>query len=149
MKKMIVLLVAVLASLTSISPSRAEAAGSGDPPTVASLNAEASRTLSDGQWKRFSKNLVAALATDHAGVKSAAMRHIIQYANNLDVSEAVFDVMRIYRDDSDVNRRRMAVVALGSMKSEWALLFLERSAQFESSEVVAKTIQAVLKSKGA
>jgi len=72
------------------------------------------------------------------------MRYVILYADHVEVSEAAIDVMRIYRNDDDLNRRRMAVVTLGSMKNQWAFRFLERSVQFEKSEIVAQTIMAVL-----
>jgi len=114
------------------------------PPTSESLVAGAHVAASTAQWRRFSVNLVQALKSSHDGVQATAMKFVIQYADHVDVSEAAIDVMRIYRNDSDVNRRRMAVVALGSMKSTWAIRFLERSAQFEKSEIVTRTILAVL-----
>ena len=114
------------------------------PVTVEMLAASAEAAVVEAQWKRFSSNLVAALGSDLAGVQQAAMRYVIQYSDQVNVSDGVFDVMKIYRNDADDNRRRMAVVALGSMHSDWAIAFLERSEPFENSEMVAQTIRAVL-----
>ena len=114
------------------------------PITVEMLSASAEAAVVEAQWKRFSTNLVEALKSEHAGVQQTAMRYVIQYNDQVSVSEAVFDVMKIYRNDTDDNRRRMAVVALGNMNSDWAIAFLERSEPFEKSEMVAQTIRAVL-----
>lgn len=116
----------------------------GDAQTVASFNNSAEIAIAKAQWGQFSKNLVRAFKSSNEGVMQAAMRYIIQYSDNIDVTDAVFDVMRIYRNDSDSNRRRMAVVTLAHMNSDWAIAFLKRSAQFEKSEVVVSTILAVL-----
>jgi hypothetical protein len=116
------------------------------PITVEMLSASAEAAVVEAQWKRFSTNLVEALKSEHAGVQQTAMRYVIQYNDQVSVSEAVFDVMKIYRNDTDDNRRRMAVVALGNMNSDWGIAFLERSEPFEKSEMVAQTIRAVLAS---
>ena len=116
------------------------------PITVEMLSASAEAAVVEAQWKRFSTNLVEALKSEHAGVQQTAMRYVIQYNDQVSVSEAVFDVMKIYRNDTDDNRRRMAVVALGNMNSDWGIAFLERSEPFEKSEMVAQTISAVLAS---
>lgn len=113
-------------------------------PTVASLNESAELAISTSQWGRFSTNLTKALKSSNSNVQDMAMRYVIRYTDRLDVSDAVFNVMQIYRDDSDVRRRQMAVVALGKMQSQWAIRFLERSELFEKSEIVARTIRAVI-----
>jgi len=111
---------------------------------IKALEASAVRALSESQWDQFSDNLVDALKTSHPGLQQAAMRLVINYSDDLNVEEAVFDVMRIYRDHPDENFRRMAVVTLGSMQSDWAIKFLERSVRFEKSETVRSTIRAVV-----
>lgn len=96
------------------------------------------------QWTVFSNNLVDALTSEHDGLQEAAMRMVIQYGDQVRVDDAVFDVMRIYRDHNDENMRRMAVVALGEMNSKWAINFLKRAERFEKSETIKKTIHAVV-----
>jgi len=101
--------------------------------------------LSAVQWDDYADRLEAALDTDHKGLNHAALRLVIAYGDNLSLDEdAVFDVMRIYRDDDSERARRMAVVALAEMDSDWAISFLERSSRFEKSETVKQTILAVL-----
>jgi len=104
-----------------------------------------SLALSQVEWDSYGNRLEAALATDHLALNRAALRLIIAYGDNFNFSqEAVFDVMRIYRNDDSERARRMAVVALAEMNSDWALKFLERSSRFEKSETVKQTIVAVL-----
>ncbi len=69
---------------------------------------------------------------------------IIFYGDQLDVKASVFDVVRIYRNHEDDRMRRMAVVALGKMQSQWAIGFLTRSLGFEKTPAVRKTMQAVI-----
>ena len=102
-------------------------------------------TLSRVEWDAYSDRLEAALEIEHTAINHSALRLIIAYGENLSLDqEAVFDVMRIYRDGDSERARRMAVVALSEMESDWALSFLERSSRFEKSETVKQTILAVL-----
>lgn len=96
-------------------------------------------------WKRFGDNLEVALASRHEGLQQGALRMIISYGAHLQMSRlAVYDVMRLYRDEREDNVRRMAVVALGQMKNGWALAFLDRAAQFEASPCVLKAMKDVV-----
>ena len=110
----------------------------------AALVAAEAAAVDAATWKAFSTNLIHALAMDNDGVRVAAMQYIIRYGDKLDVDAAVFDVMRLYRSHDDDNVRRMAVVALGQMQSRGAIGFLRLSEEYEKSETVRQTIQAVV-----
>ena len=113
------------------------------------LTASEASAIDAATWKVFSKNLVHALRMDKDGVKTAAMQYIIRYNTLLDVNEAALDVARLYRNHEDDNVRRMAVVALGKMQSGWAIGYLRLSMQYEKSETVRQTMQAVIVAHGA
>lgn len=105
--------------------------------------------LSSVDWREFGARIEVALASTHRGLKNSALRLIIAYGENFDLSEsAVFDVMRLYRDGDSERVRRMAVVALAQIDSEWAIKFLERSVRFEKSDQVRHTILAILNEQG-
>jgi len=102
-------------------------------------------SMSGQQWKSYGEQLEIALASDHLGVQNAALRLVIAYSDNLNLSsEAVVDVMRLYREGSTEQVRRMAVVSLSQINSSAAIGFLRLSFDFEKSETVKSTIGAVL-----
>jgi len=129
-----------LAGVSSASPAN----NGNEKKAIAALEAAASEAVSAEQWDVFSDRLVEALRSSYSGIRQTAMRYVIQYGPNVNVQDAVFDVMRVYRDGEDEALRRMAVVALLNMKSDWAMKFLERSERFEKSPCVKRTIRAVL-----
>ena len=111
---------------------------------IAILNQNAITYVEAGKWDAFSENLVVSLRSEYDGVKSAALGMIIRYGDQLDMNEAVFDVMKIYRNHENEKMQRMALVALGQMDNDWAIDFLERAHRFEESKVLRQTIRAVV-----
>ena len=111
---------------------------------VLSLN-QANAQERDVNWDAFSKNLVKALATDNEGLQLSAMGMIIRYGENLDVDEAVFDIIRIYRLNKNHRIRILAMISLHKMQNDWAMYYLRRSMQFESDERVQKQCCRILK----
>jgi len=104
-----------------------------------------SMTLTRTEWAAFGERIELALESSHTGLQHGALRLVIAYGDNIEMSEdAVFDVMRIYRNGQTERARRMAVVALAEMDSRWAIGFLNRSWRFEKSPLVRQTILAVL-----
>jgi len=111
---------------------------------IAELNASAHAAVSKAQWDIFSKNLVNALKTDHDGLRAAALQMIIQYGNRVTVDDAVFDVMRLYRNHENPQMQRLALVALGNMDNTWAIGFLRLSKDYEKSPALLHTINAII-----
>jgi len=98
----------------------------------------------EAQWDVFSKNLVSALNSDNEGVRNSAMRLVIQYHSKVNVKDAMITVMRIYNNSDSENVRRMAVLTLSKMNSNYAMNYLKLSEKYERSESVQRTIKAVL-----
>ncbi len=94
-------------------------------------------------WEAFSKNVVKALKSDNTGLQQSAMQMVIKYSSQLNVKDAVFDVMRIYRNDKNQQVRRLALVTLTNMDSEWAKGFLKREIQFEGDSEIKKQLIAI------
>src|SRR5690606_2832133 len=84
-------------------------------------------TWTETDWKAFSVNLVRALATDNDGLRASALQLIVRYGDRLDVRDATFDVVRIYRSHPNERMRRLAAVSCTHLKSEWAVSFLRMS----------------------
>ncbi|GAB4376926.1 MAG: hypothetical protein Kow0042_23830 [Calditrichia bacterium] len=102
--------------------------------------AEDERALDTVDWEAFSQNLVNAFVVRNDGVKIGAMKNIITYSDYLDVRDAAFDVVRIYRYHSDQRVRQMAAVAITKMHNKWAMYFLKRNAKFEDNPVIKRQI---------
>lgn len=154
--KKIATFIALFALVGTLSTS-AFAGTNGDDVKKAKTQTEALAALSVAEtaavdaatWQTFSKSLIHALEMDNDGVKMAALQYIIRYNDNLDVSVAAIDVARLYRNHDDDNMRRMAAVALSNMQSEWAIGYLRLSANYEKSETVRHTLQAIVAQHGA
>lgn len=97
----------------------------------------------EDKWDQFSENLVVALKSDNPGLQQSAMQMVIRYEGRLDVKEAVFDVMRVFRNQDETCVRRLALVALVNMNSDWALGFLERQPRFEDNDTIRKHLQSI------
>ena len=91
-------------------------------------------------WNAFSKNLVKAIASENEGLQRSAMRMIIHHADKVNVDQAVFDLVRIYRSNKNEKVRQLAVVALHKIQNKWAMDFLKRDLKFEDSPVLQKQI---------
>jgi hypothetical protein len=95
-------------------------------------------------WALFSEALVEAMDTPNQGVRLGALLQIATYGSHLDVDEALFDIVRIYRDATDTNCRILALMALASLEDPWAMDFLERSARFEKNDRIRRHTIAVV-----
>jgi hypothetical protein len=96
------------------------------------------------KWQMASQNMVYALKYGPDGLKQSVLQNIIRYGEDLQVDEAVFEVMSIYRSHPDERVRQLALVALYKMNNSWALSFLERAVKFEKSPKLRKSICAIL-----
>lgn len=147
------------AAITSIDPPQTQrdlalistpemilaAGGDSELARSISLLRENAPVLSATDWKAYGNNLQDALKTGHEGLQNSALRLIVAYGDQLQLgNDAVVDVMHLYREGASDQIRRMAVVALGEIDSNLALDYLERSRDFEKSETIQRTIQAVV-----
>lgn len=96
------------------------------------------------EWTAFSKALVHALHHENAGVQASALQHIAHYGQKLNVDAALFDIVRIYRNDKNENTRILALAALHQVGNAWTMDFLKRSTRFENSKRILKHTYAVI-----
>lgn len=89
-------------------------------------------------WEAFGKNLVKAIQSDNEGLQQSAMCMIIRYADYLNVKDARFDIVRIFRSHKNPRVRQLAMVTLYQMKDGWAMYFLKRNIKFEKDECILK-----------
>ncbi len=106
------------------------------------------RSKRSAHWEAFSKNLVENFQVSNEGLHLSTMQRIIQYADSVDVDEAVFHVVRYYRDHKDLKVRQLALTTLYKIRNQWSLGFLRRAIRFEESPVLKQQICAILKACG-
>jgi hypothetical protein len=109
---------------------------------INSVSAQAPESAYD--WELISENLVVGIQSGNPGVQQAAMRMVIQHPQNLDVDEAINDLMHIYRFNEDTKMRQLALVTLHKINSEYAMDYAKRNLEFENDEKVLKLSQAAL-----
>jgi hypothetical protein len=95
-------------------------------------------------WDVFSENLVNALQSDNPGLQQSAMRLIIQYAEHVEVDDAVFSMMRLYRHSDNSKVRQLALVTLHKIGNQYAMDFVKRNLKFETDEKIIKLSNAIL-----
>ena len=131
-------LVAALLALTASTTARAD-----DNEALPTLPAPVNK-MSTEQWDAFGQSIGEALASEHDGLQIGAMRLAIQYADYIDLNGSVIELMRIYRNHSDDQVRRLAVVAMGSLNSKMVISYLRLHEPYEQSPKVRRTIRAVI-----
>lgn len=107
-----------------------------DPPNLTPPPADADETA----WTQFGENLVVALKSDNDGLQLSALQHIVVYGDQIDVSDANFELVRLFRDNKDDRVRMTALNALSKLNNSWVADFLNRTARFESDPHMAGLI---------
>lgn len=105
-------------------------------PDLVAPDIEADETA----WAQFGDNLVMALKSDNDGLKISALHHIAQFGERLDVRDARFEMVRLFRDHKDQRVRMLALAALSKARDAWIADFLHRTARFESDTHMAGLI---------
>ena len=95
-------------------------------------------------WDVLSENLVHALKSDNSGLQQSAMRLIIQYADHVHVDAAIFNLMRLYRQNDDSKVRQLALVTLYKIGNTYAMDFVKRNLKYETDQKVIKLSNAIL-----
>ena len=88
------------------------------------------------KWDVFSANLVKTVKSNHPGLRNSAMQLIIQYSDSLDVSDAVYDIMQIFRFNDDQRVRRLAMITLSKINTDKATAYLSKYLKFEENESI-------------
>jgi len=98
----------------------------------------------DNRWDMASRNMVEGLKNGNDGLKQSILQNIIRFGDSLDVNEAIFEIMRIYRNHENEGMRQLALIALHKTNNTWAMTFLERAIKFEKSPKLRKSMCAIL-----
>jgi len=89
-------------------------------------------------WDAFSENLVIAIKTGNPGLQQSAMQRIIQYADKLNVEDAVWHIAQIFRFDDNPRVRRLALVTLFKINSDKAMNYVSSYIKYEHEKCLKK-----------
>ncbi len=95
-------------------------------------------------WKLVSKNLVRSLASENDGLRQSAMDFFVKHSDKLDINDAVYSVMNVYRNHKDERVRKLALVTLYKMQNTWAMEFLKVDLRFQDSKELKRMVAAIL-----
>ena len=96
-------------------------------------------------WEAFGKNLVVALKSDHRGLQESAMQRIIRYSDSLEVTDAIYDIALIFRFDNNPQMRRMAMVTLSKINSDYSLNYLCQYLKYEDNPSIRKQCCCIIR----
>ncbi|HES59479.1 MAG: hypothetical protein JW956_14195 [Calditrichaceae bacterium] len=96
-------------------------------------------------WKAFSTNLIVAIHSEHPGLQESAMQRIIQYADSLEITDAVYDIALIFRFDGNSQMRRLAMVTLSKINTDHSLNYLCRYLKYEDNPSIRKQCCCIIR----
>lgn len=92
-------------------------------------------------WDAFSKNLVRALTSSNEGLQQSAMGLVIKHGSRVDVKDAVYEVLHVFRTHENAKVRLLALVTLSKIDHTRTNYLLKRQIAFEADPVVKRQIQ--------
>ena len=139
MKKLLTILTALVFSLVLITGNNIFA-GEKDFKCIGCI-------IEKTDWNSFSNNLVEALKSENQGLQTSAMQFVIKYGTQVNVDRAMFDIVRLYRNNKNEQVRRMALVTIHATQNQFALDIVKRDLAFENNPKIKKTMLAILNIK--
>lgn len=95
-------------------------------------------------WQAYSTNLVKAIKKGNPGLQQSAMQRVIQYGGNLDVSDAAYEIGRIFGYNQSPVVRRLAMIALHKINTDKSMYYLQKYLPLETNESVKKQANSIL-----
>ena len=72
------------------------------------------------------------------------MDFYIQHADKLDINDAVYEVMHVYRNSKNDREQKLALVTLYKMQNKWAMEFLKVDLRFQDSAELKRMVAAIV-----
>ena len=96
-------------------------------------------------WDAFSTNLVVALKSNHPGLQESAMQRIIQYSDSLEITKSVYNIGLIFRFDDNPQMRRLAMVTLSKINTDYSLSYLCQYLKYEDNQSIRKQCCCIIR----
>ena len=92
-------------------------------------------------WKLVNKQLVHSLKSQNETIQQCAMQCVIAWSEWVNVDDAVFDVMRIFRYHEDQKVRQMALMTLYKMNNDYARDRMKMFIKFEDNPKIKRSLE--------
>ena len=96
-------------------------------------------------WDAFSTNLVVALKSNHPGLQESAMQRIIQYSDSLEITKSVYNIALIFRFDNNPQMRRLAMVTLSKINTDYSISYLCQYLKYEDNQSIRKQCCCIIR----
>ena len=96
-------------------------------------------------WDAFSTNLVVALKSNHPGLQESAMQRIIRYSDSLEITDGIYDIALIFRFDDNPQMRRLAMVTLSKINTDYSLSYLCQYLKYENNQSIRKQCCCIIR----
>ncbi|MEJ2542986.1 MAG: hypothetical protein P8Y99_02870 [Calditrichaceae bacterium] len=96
-------------------------------------------------WDAFGTNLVVALKSNHPGLQESAMQRIIRYSDSLEVTNGIYDIALIFRFDDNPQMRRLAMVTLSKINTDYSLSYLCKYLKYEDNQSIRKQCCCIIR----
>jgi hypothetical protein len=96
-------------------------------------------------WDAFSTNLVVALKSNHPGLQESAMQRIIRYSDSLEITDGIYDIALIFRFDDNPQMRRLAMVTLSKINTDYSLSYLCQYLKYEDNQSIRKQCCCIIR----
>ena len=96
-------------------------------------------------WDAFSTNLIVALKSDHPGLQESAMQRIIQYSDSLEITGGIYDIALVFRFDHNPQMRRLAMVTLSKINTDYSLSYLCQYLKYEDNQSIRKQCCCIIR----
>ena len=73
------------------------------------------------------------------------MQRIIRYSDSLEVTDAIYDIALIFRFDNNPQMRRMAMVTLSKINSDYSLNYLCQYLKYEDNPSIRKQCCCIIR----
>ena len=92
-------------------------------------------------WELVNKQLVHSLQSQNETIQQCAMQSVITWSEWVNVDDAVFDVMRIFRYHEDQKVRQMALMTLYKMNNDYARDRMKMFIKFEDNPKIKRSLE--------
>lgn len=95
-------------------------------------------------WDLVNKQLVHSLQSQNESMQQCAMQCVINWSDWVNVDDATFDLLRIFRFNENQKVRQMALMTLFKMNNDYARDRMKMFIKFEKNPRIKKSLEYIV-----